>query len=196
MRSAADGRAAGARLVVLATTFIVAMIFVTGFPAHAQQKPQPAKQEVRDNIAPHPAPEQPLPYSHKTHLALGLKCQDCHTNPEPGNLMTFPITAKCMQCHAAVATGKPAIQKLAEFAKSREPIPWVRVYQITPGVNWSHRTHLKVGMQCTMCHGDVSQLDAMSQTTSITAMGSCIACHQAHNAPTVCSTCHSWPAAN
>jgi hypothetical protein len=181
--------------IVHTVIFVSAMIFVSGFSARAQ-KPQLEKQEVRDNIAPHPAPAQPLPYSHKSHLALGLKCQDCHTNPQPGNLMTFPITAKCMQCHAAVATDKPAIQKLTEYAKSRETIPWVRVYQITAGVNWSHRTHLQAGMQCVMCHGDVSKLDAMAQTTSVTAMGTCIACHQAHNAPTVCSTCHSWPAAN
>jgi hypothetical protein len=24
-------------------------------------------------------------------------------------------------------------------------------------------------------------------------MASCIGCHQAHNVPTVCSTCHAWP---
>jgi hypothetical protein len=188
MRSVASGTAARTgRFIVLA------MIVVIGVEARAQQTPPPAKQEVRDNIAPHPAPEQPLPYSHKTHLAMGIKCQDCHTNPGAGNQMTFPVTARCMQCHSAVATDKPAIQKLAAFAKSREPIPWVRVYQITPGVNWSHRAHLQAGMQCVMCHGDVSQLDAMAQTTSVAAMGTCIACHQAHNAPTVCSTCHSWP---
>lgn len=154
---------------------------------------QEAKQSVPDNVAPHAAPVQPLPYSHKTHLALGLSCQNCHTNPDPGNLMTFTAATKCMQCHVDVAHDKPSIQKLAEFAKSGQPIPWVRVYQLTPGVNWSHRKHIQAGMQCVMCHGQVSQLDAMAETTAVTSMASCIACHQANNAPTVCKTCHSWP---
>src|SRR5260370_10557761 len=66
------------------------------------------KMMVPDNPSPHPAPEQPLPYSHKQHLAFGLQCKDCHTNPEPGKLMTFPPTSKCMQCHVTIATDKPA----------------------------------------------------------------------------------------
>jgi hypothetical protein len=48
-------------------------------------------------------------------------------------------------------------------------------------------------MQCVMCHGNVAQLDAMAQTTSVVAMASCIGCHQAHNAGTACATCHAWP---
>ncbi len=163
-------------------------------PLASAVRAQAPKQEIPDNVAPHAAPVQPLPYSHKTHLALGLSCQGCHTNPSPGNLMTFPATSKCMQCHVAVAKDKPAIQKLAEFAKSAQPIPWVRVYQLTVGVNWSHRKHIEAGMQCVMCHGEVSKLDAMAQTTAVTSMATCIACHQANNAPTVCQTCHSWPA--
>src|ERR1700693_2204016 len=53
-----------------------------------------AKHMVPDNPSPHPAPEQPIPYSHKQHLAFGLKCQEGPTNPEPGMLMTFPDTAR------------------------------------------------------------------------------------------------------
>jgi hypothetical protein len=171
----------------------LAITFLAGFAARAQQPSQPAQLEVRENLAPHPAPTQPLPFSHKTHVAQGLKCQNCHTNPDPGNQMTFPATSTCMTCHVTVAKDRPAIVKLAEFAKSNQPIPWARVYQVTAGVTWTHRAHLQGGMQCIMCHGDVPQLDAMAQNTSVTAMGSCISCHQAHNAPTVCATCHPWP---
>jgi hypothetical protein len=164
--------------------------------ARAQQPPPAAqvKQEVPDNPVPHAPPEQPIPYSHKTHLALGLPCSTCHTNPAPGNLMTFPATSTCMSCHAAVAKNKPAIQKLAAFAKSQQDVPWVRVYAVLPGVNWTHRKHLNAGMKCETCHGDVAQMDAMSEATSVTTMGVCISCHKANNAPTVCQTCHGWPA--
>ena len=154
------------------------------------------KQEVPDNPMPHEPPEQPLPYSHKTHLALGLQCNNCHTNPAPGNMMTFPATSTCMSCHISVATDKPAIQKLATYSKSKQPIPWVRVYKVLPGVNWSHRKHLDAGMKCQMCHGQVQEMARMSEATSVTTMGVCLNCHMAHNAPTVCSTCHSWPPAN
>jgi hypothetical protein len=173
---------------------VAVVLFLIGTPIYAQQRRQTtARQEVPDNIAPHPAPTQPLPYSHKTHLAIGLQCQTCHTNPEPGNQMTFPAVTTCMGCHNTIAKDKPAIIKLAGLAKLSEPIPWVRVYQVTPGVTWTHRKHLQAGMQCGMCHGDVAQLDAMAQTTSVTSMASCISCHAAHKAKTTCETCHAWP---
>ena len=154
---------------------------------------QAVKQEVPANPAEHLPPAQPIPYSHKTHLALGLECKTCHTNPDPGKLMTFPATSTCMSCHNAVAKSKPAIQKLATFAKSQQDVPWVRVYAVLPGVNWTHRKHLDAGMKCETCHGQVGQTDAMSETMSVTTMGVCISCHKANNAPTVCQTCHAWP---
>jgi len=183
-----------AKTSVAIAAVLAGLVFLISSGAQAQQAQRaPAKQEVLDNLAPHPAPEQPIPYSHKTHLVLKLQCQMCHTNRNPGELMTFPATSTCMTCHANVAKDKPSIMKLAEYNQSAQPIPWVRVYQLTAGVTWSHRKHLQAGMQCIMCHGDVSQLEAMAQTTSVTSMGSCIACHHAHNAPTACITCHSWP---
>jgi hypothetical protein len=177
---------------------LFALPFVAALNARAQKEaaaPE-VKQEVPDNPMPHDPPEQPIPYSHKTHLALGLPCATCHTNPAPGNMMTFPATTTCMSCHISIATNKPAIQKLATFSKSKQPIPWVRVYKILPGVNWSHRRHLDAGMKCQMCHGQVAQMDRMSEATSVTTMGVCLNCHKDHGAPVVCSTCHSWPPAN
>ena len=99
-----------------------------------------------------------------------------------------------MSCHSTVATKKPSIQKLASFAKSGQPIPWVRVYTVTAGVNWTHRKHLDAGVKCETCHGAVADMAAMSLATSVTSMGTCINCHKLHNAPTVCQTCHAWPA--
>lgn len=181
------------RKSTLAALVGLGLVFLAGLGARAQQAKPAAGQEVPNNLAPHPAPAQPIPFSHKLHITSGLQCKDCHTNPDPGNQMTVPVASACMSCHVAVATDKPAIKKLAEFAKSNQPIPWARVYQLTAGVTWTHRAHLKAGSQCVMCHGDVAQLDAMAQTTSVTAMGVCIGCHQAKQAATVCSTCHAWP---
>lgn len=149
--------------------------------------------DVPDNIAPHPAPVQPLPFSHKKHLTLGLACQMCHTNPDPGVQMMFPLTETCMSCHRTVARQRPAIIRLQEFSDSGQPIPWIRVYAITPGVTWSHRPHLLAGTQCVTCHGDVPQFDTMVADKAVGAMASCIGCHQHQGADAQCVTCHAWP---
>ncbi|MBZ5661758.1 MAG: cytochrome c3 family protein [Acidobacteriia bacterium] len=184
------------RVARLAAAALGAALLLAALPLRAQQSTATAgaEKQVPDNPAAHMPPAQPLPYSHQTHLALGLECSMCHTNPEPGNLMTFPATSVCMGCHTTVATNKPSIQKLATFAKSGQPIPWVRVYAVTKGVNWTHRKHLDAGVKCETCHGQVADMATMSQTTSVTSMGVCISCHKLNNAPTVCQTCHSWPA--
>ena len=135
-------------------------------------------------------PNNFLPYSNKTHLALGLKCQDCHVNPDPGEKMTFPVTSRCMVCHRSVAKDKPAIQKLAAFSKSDEPIPWVRVYAVPAGTYWSHRSHLRASLTCGQCHGDVSGMEQMARVTDVASMGGCVACHKQRNAGTGCEFCH------
>ena len=136
------------------------------------------------------APEQPLPFSHKTHVATGLKCAECHPNPDPGDHMTFPATARCMACHTTIAKEKPAIQKLAEFAKSKDPIPWARVYTVPAFVFWNHRSHLKAGLECDTCHGQVSQMDVTSKVTKVTSMDGCMECHREKNVDTGCGFCH------
>jgi len=187
---------------LIAALIAVLLFFAQGASAQKQAAAKDAApaevipQVVPDNPMEHAPPDQPIPYSHKTHLALGLPCTTCHTNPAPGNLMTFPATSTCMGCHLTVATKKPAIMKLAEYSKSKQPIPWVRVYKVLPGVNWTHKKHLDAGMKCQMCHGQVQDMERMSEATSVTTMGVCLKCHQDHGAPTVCQTCHSWPPAN
>lgn len=161
--------------------------------ANAQQPSADDVSLVPDNIAPHPPPAQPLPYSHKTHLALGLACQTCHVNPDPGSRMTLPITDTCMSCHDTVAKDKPAIMELQKYAVAGESIPWVPVYAITPGVNWSHRTHLNAGAQCETCHGDLRQVEAVAESKAILSMATCINCHKARDAKIECVACHAWP---
>jgi len=148
---------------------------------------------MRAQEAPAPKTEpatQPIPYSHKKHLAMGMVCKDCHTNPEPGDRMTFPAESKCMTCHTAVAKEKPAIQKLAEYAKSGQPVPWVRVYVLPGWVYWNHRSHLEAEMTCEMCHGKVAEMDVMDRVTDVTKMAGCIDCHRKNAANTGCRFCH------
>ena len=98
-----------------------------------------------------------------------------------------------MGCHTAIATDKPAIQKLTAYANSGEPIPWVRVYTVLPGVTWTHRKHVQAGVKCESCHGSVGELAAMQELSAVTSMASCIGCHQKRQVSDECVTCHAWP---
>ncbi len=150
-------------------------VALVGFAALAQTKTE--------------APEQPIPYSHKQHLALGLQCKNCHEMPDPGEIMGIPAASKCMTCHQAVKKDSPAIQKLAAFARENREIPWVRVYQIPSYVVFSHKEHLDTGAKCETCHGPVAQRDRIARETDI-SMGGCMNCHRANKASLDCTYCH------
>jgi len=150
-----------------------------------------AGQEENKPVQAPPGPVQPLPYSHKTHLARGLKCSDCHANPDPGDRMTFAPASKCMTCHVAIAKDRPAIQKLAAYAKSNEAIPWVRVYSVAADVYWSHRAHLEAGLKCDECHGQVAEMDIITKVKDVTTMQGCVECHRQKHAETGCEFCHA-----
>ena len=138
-----------------------------------------------------PAPVQPIPYSHRTHLALGLQCRTCHVNPDADKLMTYPATATCMGCHQSIAADRPSIQTLAAFAASGKAIPWVRVYQLPEYVYWRHATHLQADVTCADCHGPVAERDVIAQETNIVTMLGCVTCHNKRQVFTDCGDCHA-----
>lgn len=134
-------------------------------------------------------PKQPLPFSHKLHVAQGLKCQGCHISPDPGWEMTLPATAKCMGCHEDIAADKSTIKELARFHQDKEAVPWVRVYQKPDWVWFSHREHLEAGAKCDRCHGAVAERDALWREKPIT-MENCMNCHRENKASNACNFCH------
>jgi hypothetical protein len=150
-----------------------------------------AAQQPADEIPdPKPGPAQPIPYSHKTHLKLGLKCAGCHTNPDSGQNMGIPESGRCMACHASIGKDQPAIRQLTSFYKDKQPIPWVRVCSISSTIIWSHRDHQKAGLTCNLCHGDVAQLDVMTRLMNVTTMDGCVGCHKDNHADASCGVCH------
>ena len=137
----------------------------------------------------HHIPEQPIPFSHKLHVGLGLKCKDCHPNPDPGEVEGLPASSKCLACHFSIAKDKDSIRQLKAFADRKQPIPWARVYQIPSYVDFSHRAHIEAGFTCDKCHGPVETRDALWKETDI-SMGGCIKCHRQNKASTACTFCH------
>ena len=138
---------------------------------------------------PTPAP-QPIPFSHKQHAALGVKCLDCHPIRKPGFAAGIPQEATCMGCHMTVKTDSPAIKKLAEFHKAKKPVPWVKVYRTPDYVWFSHEVHHReAGVECESCHGPVAEREVIVREKSI-SMNSCMACHDQHGASKECNVCH------
>ena len=136
-----------------------------------------------------PAPDQPLPFSHKAHAEAKLECQTCHANPDPGESMGIARASACMSCHKTVLPESPAIRKLAASAKTNREIKWARVYQIPRFVKFSHRSHAEAGQACEDCHGPVATRVQLARESDLTQIG-CVACHRVKNAGLACTFCH------
>ncbi len=137
-------------------------------------------------------PEQPINFSHQIHISkVGLQCTFCHTTVEKSRFAGIPPVQKCMSCHQSVATDRPEIKKLTKYWEEKKPIPWKRVYAIPVRkyVYFSHKRHIKAGLDCAKCHGEVKVMPVIKRVRKI-QMGWCVSCHHEYNAPTDCATCH------
>jgi len=123
-------------------------------------------------------PDQPINYSHKLHAGeLGIDCQYCHTGADKSRHAMIPATETCMNCHNHAATDRKEIIKLKEYYDSGEPIPWNRVHQVPDYAYFNHSVHVNSGINCISCHGDVKNMDKISQEHSFT-MSACLDCHR------------------
>jgi len=154
-------------------------------PCRAQEPEGPVGEQAE------PVPvEQPLPYSHKTHVALGLQCRDCHAIADPGFAAGYPAEATCMACHTAIKTDSPHIQLLAKLNSEGTAVPWKRVYRVPDFVWFSHASHVEdATIECETCHGPVAQREVLFQEKP-TTMAACMDCHARNNAPNDCDLCH------
>jgi len=134
---------------------------------------------------------QPIPFSHKLHVQLGLLCLNCHGMPEPGDHATYPKEAKCMTCHDTIKAASSEIKKLTEYYRANKPVPWVRIYRIPDYVFFSHKKHhQEAKVDCETCHGPVAEREAIKQEKP-TSMTSCMDCHEERGASVGCNYCHN-----
>lgn len=135
-------------------------------------------------------PEQPVAFSHKVHLTrVGLKCTHCHQYADKGEQATVPAMSICMACHKNVKTDSPEIQKLTKAWEAGEGVEWLKVHDLPWHVHFTHKRHIKAGIECQRCHGEVRGMDQMRQVRSL-EMGWCVSCHRLNAASTDCLTCH------
>jgi hypothetical protein len=122
------------------------------------------------------APEQPIAFSHRSHVDAGMQCLYCHTSALRSDTAGIPSVQKCMGCHTMIATDKPAVQDLAGYWERNEPIPWNRVNAQPDFVYFSHQAHLVTVPNCETCHGDVGRMTVARSVVKMD-MGWCLDCH-------------------
>jgi mono/diheme cytochrome c family protein len=135
------------------------------------------------------APKQPIAFSHKLHAgAYEIDCKYCHVGTLKGKSATIPSVNICMNCHSAVKTESPQIQKLwaaadwqpetKTYGPNQKPIEWVRIHNLPDLAYFNHAQHVVVGgIECQTCHGPVETMDVVKQYSLLT-MGWCIDCHR------------------
>jgi len=125
---------------------------------------------------------QPIAYSHMLHAGtLEIQCEYCHANARRSIHAGVPSTETCMNCHKMVdPTGRPELKKLKGYWDRQEPIPWVKVHDLPDFVYFSHKRHVKAGVDCTECHGDVKGTLTVGQRVKPLNMGWCLTCHKTH----------------
>jgi hypothetical protein len=129
--------------------------------------------------------DQPIAYSHKLHAGeLEIQCEYCHSGARRSIHAGVPATETCMNCHKMVdSTDRPELEKLKEYYAKGEPIPWVRVHDLPDFVYFSHKRHVRGGVECQECHGEVQDEMTVVKRVSTLQMGWCLDCHANH--PTV-----------
>lgn len=156
-------------------------------PAHAS-----AGDAVRDFLDVHPEhPVQPIAYTHTVHLANGLQCAFCHVGVDQGPEARIPNVTVCMTCHQAIDTDNPEIKKIAAYQARGEDIPWVRVYNYSDSahVRFNHAPHIRAGVDCAACHGDMTKQTTAERKVNLN-MGYCVQCHKQKKVSVDCATCH------
>ena len=176
-----------AALTLLGVTLTVAMAVV--WSGAAAQEPEGAA-AAGGSLGTGPPEEQPIAFSHARHVGqAGIDCQFCHAYARRGPVAGIPSVERCVGCHRGILTERPEIVKVLDYWERETPIPWIRVHDLPDYVRFSHKAHVRTGIDCAECHGDVGRMDIAVQVESL-SMGWCVDCHTARDASRDCLVCH------
>jgi len=139
-------------------------------------------------------PEQPIQFSHVTHVLQNkMECTYCHWSVTKSAYAAVPEVETCMGCHQFVLgqtdEQREEIQKLHQYWQSGEQIPWENVHVMPNHVKFNHKRHVKAGVSCHSCHGQVGEMEVVERVSSM-KMGWCISCHRMEGASIDCAVCH------
>ena len=133
---------------------------------------------------------QPIAFSHAHHVGqYQIECEFCHAYARRGPVAGIPSVERCVGCHRSILSDQPEIQKLLEYWENEEPIPWIRVHDLPDFVRFTHKPHVRAGVACETCHGNVTQMEIAERVESL-SMGWCLDCHEESEASRDCLVCH------
>lgn len=152
-------------------------------------------------------PEQPIAFYHNVHAGAvseggnAIPCAYCHYTADRSVDAGIPSVQLCVGCHVPGSSAPTALrgqaqlafpkvkdngrdsawykegQKLVNYWKNGQGIPWVRIHKLPEHAKFPHYSHVNVGLQCQTCHGPVQEMEEMYQFSSL-RMGWCIDCHR------------------
>lgn len=160
--------------------------------------------------------EQPVQFSHDTHLKNGLDCSVCHYLREDGTFSGIPTTEDCAVCHSHLLGKSQEERKyFDEYIRKNKEVKWLAYQKQPDNVFFSHAAHSLRSCNachefseqelCMHCHIDVTKtknppefkenrLSGYSSTTM--KMWQCEECHanpnhlDSTNANNACFVCH------
>jgi hypothetical protein len=136
---------------------------------------------------------QPIAFNHNKHIEeVGLGCFDCHAFAMTHEKASIPNIDFCINCHENAMTDSKEEEKLVEYIKNDQPIPWIQVHRVPDHAYFSHRRHVSLGkIACQECHGDVSSMTAPFTRPQVKIdMKFCTSCHDRMQVTNDCAACH------
>lgn len=121
--------------------------------------------------------KQPVPFSHKHHINMGIDCRYCHTSVEDSNFANVPPTRTCMNCHNIIFKDAPTLKAVQDSWASGESLEWTRVYDLPDFVYFNHSIHVNKGIGCTTCHGKIDEMPLTWKEEPL-FMKWCLDCHR------------------
>src|SRR5262249_26966087 len=83
-------------------------------------------------------------------------------------LAGVPPTETCMNCHAQVWTSALQTEPVRVSYFEDRPIVWRRVHALPDHVFFNHAIHVRRGVECVRCHGDVGLATRVSKQEPLT----------------------------
>ena len=128
-------------------------------------------------------PKQPVPFSHKLHAGdLGMDCRYCHSSVERSHEANIPSIQTCMHCHRTIKIDSEKLMLIRDSWESRDkdtkrPVKWIRVHKLPDYAYFDHSLHLRAGIGCASCHGNVAAMEIVRQVKPL-SMSWCLDCHR------------------